>query len=203
MWHQPRRALRRARFGSCRTAAADFGVRMLQPATVEPSGRAVEHGTPSLAALERDLRERAGRHHPRVRLCNASARQANREVLPRAQVGCAHAEPQPAHGSGPSEVPGVPGRAGRKSSVAIPQGMSAELIGVFTEGVPLTDRLVAHGGRHGDSSGPLGTTSARRLRSSHGRARAPSIATRRLDRRLRPIPFAGVVRRDPTSGSGD
>ena len=119
---------------------------MLQPATVAPSGRAPEHGTLSRAALERDLREGAGRRHPRVRLCNASARKANRAVLPRAQVRGAHAEPQPAHGSGASEVPRVPGRAGGNSSVAILQGMSAELIGVFTEGVPLTGFLLTAGG---------------------------------------------------------
>ena len=119
----------------------DFGVRMLQPATVESLGRALEHGTLSRAALERDLRERAGRRHPQIRLCNASARKANREVLPSAQVRGAHAELQPAHGGGADEVPEVPGRAGGNSSVAILQGMRAELIGVSTGGVPLTGLL--------------------------------------------------------------
>ena len=103
---------------------------MLQPANIEWLGHALEHGKLSRSALECELRERDGRRYPRVPLRNFSARRANREVPPDAQVRDAHAEPQPAHCGGTSELPEVSARVGQDFESDRSPRMSAELIGI-------------------------------------------------------------------------
>ncbi len=169
---------------------------MLQPATVESLGRALEHGPLSRAALERDPCERDGRCQPRDRQSYASSRRANREVLPGAQVRGAHAGPQPAHGGGASELPEVSARVGQDfESDRSPRHERGTDRNIGRGRLP--SMLGAHGRQHGDSGNPRATDAARRLGFPHGGDRATASATRRLDRRLWPVPFAGVVPRGP------